>query len=181
MAYRPNSAGATRRASTATPSRFAASMTGRPIMVHRSPLMIADRLSPGDALSSVGSEPASASALPLDAVGSVAGGLDAAVLSGRYIVVPRRRDQWAASPAPLCGARRATAVEDLAGRSLSLEAETTTAARQLSGVGGGTMTEAGSARVVPGRRRADCGRSAAAAFAGGGVPTGGCAATAGDG
>ena len=58
MAYRPNSAGATRRASTATPSRFAASMTGRPIMVHRSPCADRRLRSRSDALSSVDAEPA---------------------------------------------------------------------------------------------------------------------------
>ena len=98
MVYRPNSAGATSRASTATASRFAASMTGLPIMVHRSPLLIAARRSLGDVPPSTHSPLAAISVVDSDGVGEGVPELDTTgcpptsivVLGGR---ISRRRRQ----------------------------------------------------------------------------------------
>ena len=100
----------------------------------------------------------------------------------RLLRRPRwRPDQQAASPAPLCGARRATAVEDRAGRYQGLQEGLRRPRDDLPGVKPGAVTDAGSMPVVSRRSRADCGSSAAARLRDGAVTTGGCPPAGGDG
>ena len=139
-------------------------MTGRPIMVHRSPLLIAACRSPADAPPSVDSEPVSTSAVAARRGRSGCSRAGRSGLSGCDIVVPGGRIRGGVAGTNL-RSEKGEAVEDLAFATKGWRRDDDGRARSAR-CRRRTTTDAGSVRPVNcGRRRADGARSAAGRLA----------------